>query len=292
MDSIKQNSIKAWILAARPKTLTAAAVPVMVALAMAWRDCKLEFSAVSALLCLLFAWVMQIEANFVNDYFDWKKGNDKEETRLGPLRACSMGWVTPRAMQCAMLVALCLAGCIGLPLMFIGGWEMLIVGLACFLFCFLYTICLSYWALGDVLVLLFFGVVPVCCTYYLQTHTVTTDVFVLSVVCGLVVDLLLIINNYRDIDNDRSAGKRTLIVFIGKEWAEKLYFVIGFISWMYLIVVGGKWASISIPFFILHWHTWHQMKLLKGRELNQVLGMTARNIFIFGVTTAIILLMM
>ena len=171
-EEIKTNSFKAWVLAARPKTLTAAAVPVMIGTAMAWNHTGGEgFRYVAALLCFLFAFVMQIDANFVNDYFDFKRGND-DETRLGPERACAQGWVTDTAMKKALVITTALACLVGLPLIIYGGLEMIAVGAACVAFCFLYTTTLSYIAMGDVLVLVFFGIVPsgLCCVLFPLYH--------------------------------------------------------------------------------------------------------------------------
>ena len=159
MNDIAVNSFKAWMLASRPKTLTGAAVPVMIGLSMAYATLGADgFKVLPAVLCMLFAFVMQIDANFVNDYFDFLRGND-DESRLGPLRACSQGWITAPAMRMALLVTTVLACCIGLPLVLFGGFEMVLVGLACVLFCFLYTTSLSYHGLGDLIVLVFFGLV-------------------------------------------------------------------------------------------------------------------------------------
>ena len=125
---IKTNSPSAWVLAARPKTLTGAAVPVMMGLSLSFADSGVyQFKVVPALLCLLFAFVMQIDANFINDYFDYKKGID-DEHRLGPRRACAQGWVTSAAMKRAIAGTTVLACIVGLPLIFFGGLEMLLVG--------------------------------------------------------------------------------------------------------------------------------------------------------------------
>lgn len=222
---IKTNSIKAWFLAARPVTLSAAAVPVMLGVALAYKDSSANCQWVPALLCLLFAWVMQIDSNFVNDYFDFKRGND-DETRLGPKRACAEGWITERAMKTGIIVTTLLGCAIGLPLVIYGGMAMIWVGVACVAFCFLYTTTFSYHGMGDILVLLFFGIVPVCCTYYVIMpegyKTVSTEVVMAAIACGLVVDTLLVVNNFRDRDNDREAGKRTLIVKLIDRWDEKL----------------------------------------------------------------------
>ena len=175
---------------------------------------------VPALLCFLFAMVMQVDANFVNDYFDFMKGTDDEQ-RLGPKRACAQGWITASAMRSGLFVTTLLACIVGLPLVYYGGWEMIMVGLACVVFCFLYTISFSYIGLGDLLVLVFFGIVPVCMTYWLTAPptaltSIPFAVVLMSIACGLIIDTLLVVNNYRDIDNDRRAGKLTLIVRIGE----------------------------------------------------------------------------
>ena len=151
---IRQNSAKAWMLAARPKTLTGAAVPVMIGLALTINYQLSTFNFIPAVLCLLFAFLMQIDANFINDYFDWKDGLD-DEHRLGPRRACQQGWVTPKAMRWAIAMTTMTACLVGLPLIYYGGWNMVWVGLACVVFCFLYTTLLSRIGLGDLLVLLF-----------------------------------------------------------------------------------------------------------------------------------------
>ena len=210
---IKTDSMKAWLLAARPKTLTGAAVPVMIGGALAYTDAKFYvdgvFSWTAFLLCLLFSFAMQIDANFINDFFDFANGTDDAETRLGPRRACAQGWVKLDSMKRAIAATTCIACIIGLPLVRYGGLEMVLIGILCVVFAFLYTTFFSYQGLGDILVLVFFGIVPVCCTYYVQLHTFTWQVFLASLACGMVIDALLIVNNFRDRDNDRLAGKNT-----------------------------------------------------------------------------------
>ena len=177
---VKKDSLKAWVLAARPKTLSGAAVPVMIGLSLAWTDAQAyyvpgTFNWVAAALCILFAFIMQIDANFINDFVDYAKGTDDRATRLGPERACAQGWVSTEKMKRVIAATTCLACLVGLPLVWYGGLEMIVIGILCVVFCFLYTTHLSYMGLGDVLVLVFFGLVPVCITYYLQLHTVTLD---------------------------------------------------------------------------------------------------------------------
>ena len=261
-NDVKTNSPRAWLLAARPKTLSAAAVPVMVGSALAAADLGADFQVLPCVLCFLFAFIMQIDANFINDYFDFRKGSDRTD-RLGPERACAQGWITPRAMQGGIVVTTLLACVAGLPLLWIGGWELLLVGAVCVLFAFLYTLGLSYRGWGDVLVLVFFGWVPVCFTYYLQTGVWTWASVVCATACGLVIDTLLMVNNFRDRDQDRISGKRTVVVRWGARAGSTGYL------WLGLLMVS------------LH----------QGRALNRVLGMTARNIFLFGLLLTVGLLL-
>ena len=299
--NVKTNSLNAWVLAARPKTLTGASVPVMIGIAFAFKDLSWEnFQIIPALLCTLFAFIMQIDANFVNDYFDCLKGNDDSETRLGPRRACSEGWITLPAMRKGLIATTLLACINGLPLIYYGGWEMILIGLLCVAFCFLYTTKLSYLGLGDLLVLVFFGIVPVCLTYYVilpkGLQTITWQVFVASLACGFIIDTLLVVNNYRDRENDKQANKNTLIVRIGEKRAEQLYHWLGFLGLLLMDSVfifsysSMKTLSLTLLFFYLSLHqkAFTEMKRIKhGKELNKVLGLTARNMFVFGLLATI-----
>ena len=228
---IKKDSIKAWILASRPKTLSGAAVPVMIGLALAYKDSTFyegePFSWVAAVLCILFAWVMQIDANFINDFFDYAKGTDDTSTRLGPRRACAQGWVSVDKMKHAVAITTCIACLIGLPLIMYGGMEMVLIGILCVVFCFLYTTHLSYVGMGDLLVIVFFGIIPVCVPYYIQLHTCSSFIFLMSLACGMVVDTLLIGNKFRDRDTDKTVGKTTLVVEIGEKASLQLYLALG-----------------------------------------------------------------
>lgn len=294
---VKKDSLKAWLLAARPKTLTGAAVPVMIGLAMAWTDAEVHympetFSWTAAVLCLLFAFIMQIDANFVNDFVDYARGADDRETRLGPERACTQGWVSIDKMKQAIAGTTCLACLVGLPLVWYGGLEMIAVGALCVVFCFLYTTHLSYMGLGDMLVLVFFGLVPVCITYYIQLHSVTAEVVVASLACGLVIDALLLVNNFRDRDTDLKAGKRTLVVRIGAKCSLMLYLGVGVMACALGVVFGlnGHWMAFVLPllYLVLHLFTYLKMKKIwYGRALNECLGETARNIFIYGLMVSI-----
>ena len=297
---INTDSLQAWLLAARPKTLSGAAVPVMIGVALAYVDAMQYdgevFSWKAALLCLLFSFAMQIDANFINDFFDFANGADDVETRLGPRRACAQGWVKLDSMKKAIALTTCIACVIGLPLTIYGGMEMILIGILCVVFAFLYTTFFSYQGLGDVLVLVFFGIIPVCCSYYVQIHTVTWQVFLASVACGLVIDALLIVNNFRDRDNDRLAGKKTIIVRLGPTAGLQLYMGVGVAA---LILGGTFWLNghflasvLPLLYLVLHLFTYLKIKrIYQGKALNLCLGETARNIFIYGLCVSIGLLL-
>ena len=298
--NMRVNSVKAWFLAARPKTLTGAAVPVMLGAAYAWyvvQDMSsIEWGALA--LCFLFAFVMQIDANFINDYYDCKKGRDNEE-RLGPLRACQQGWVTMPAMRLAIVLTTLLACAVGLPLIYYGGVEMIAVGVACIVFCFLYTTCLASLGLGDVLVVVFFGLIPCCLTYYVIVPEAWQRLemmpWMLGLVNGLMTDTLLLVNNYRDIDNDRNAGKKTLVVLIGKTRTEWLFLFIVPVA-LCIVLFEFGWTNMNIILcfgvYFFHISTWNEMRRIgQGRALNGTLGKTARNILFFGILISLLVIL-
>ena len=286
-EEIKINSVKAWFLAARPKTLASAFTPVLIGSAMAYMDGK--FSWLPALICLLFAFEMQIAANFINDLYDFLKGTDRED-RLGPERATSQGWISPSAMRNGVFVIVAIACITGSMLLFYTGWQLIIVGLLCILFAFLYTTGpypLSYNGWCDALLLIFFGFVPEGGTYYVQSITWTTDVTVASIVCGLIVDTLLVVNNYRDREADKKSGKRTIIVRFGEPFGRYLYLWLGLIAaWgCFWFLVNGHTYAALLPqlYLIAHIRTWQKMvKIHSGKKLNSILGETSRNMLLFG----------
>lgn len=300
-DNVKTNSIEAWILAARPKTLAGAAVPVMIGVALAMKDATMErFQLLPAILCFLFAFLMQIDSNFINDYFDCVKGNDDVSTRLGPKRACAEGWITLPVMRRGLVATSAIACMVGLPLIWYGGWEMVIVGALCVAFAFLYTTFFSYKGLGDILVLAFFGIVPVCFTYYVimpkDMQSMPWYVITASVGCGFVIDTLLCINNFRDRHNDERDGKKTLIVRLGEKNGARLYNAVGYAGALITVITimqicnHPKIACACIfPFLYYvykHSQSYDKLKeIWNGKELNKVLGMTARDMFIYGLMT-------
>lgn len=292
MDPVKPNSIKAWFLAARPKTLTGAAIPVIIGLSLAIVDGFSTFpisfwgQIFPAVLCLLFALIMQVDANFINDYYDCIKGTDRED-RLGPKRACSEGWITLDKMKKGIATTTVVACLIGLPLIAWGGIWMIFIGLFCVVFAFLYTYYFSYKGAGDILVLIFFGFIPTCIPYYLELKTMTWECLLAGLVIGLVTDNLLMINNFRDRVQDKESGKMTLVVRLGEDWGKYLYLGIGVLATLLCLAffLSGKWEAALFPwaYLLIHFSTWKKMvRINQGKQLNIILGESARNILIFG----------
>lgn len=284
MENVKKNSPYAWFLATRPKTLAAAAMPVCAASALAFAHDS--FRPLPAALCVAFALLMQVAANFINDLFDFLKGTDGED-RLGPERTCAKGWISPRAMRFGIGATLTAAGVCGLSLLPYGGTGLIWIGVACIAFAFLYTTLLSYCGMGDLLVWAFFGFVPVAGTFYVQAGHFVPEVWWTGAACGLVVDTLLVVNNYRDRDTDRQAGKRTLIVALGERFGSIFYLaqgVAGYLCVAMSALHGHIWTAVLPLFYLLpHYLTWRKMtRIGHGRALNRVLGFTSRNILTFG----------
>lgn len=300
MKEIKQNSFRAWLLAARPQTLTGAVIPVLVGTALAFADT--EYKVVPALLCLLFACCMQIAANFINDLFDFLKGSDRKD-RLGPERACAQGWITPSVMKRGIALVIILACIMGLGLLYTswaglphGGWELVVLGVFCIIFAFLYTTILSYQGWGDLLVLIFFGFVPVGGTYYVQAYTVTPDVVVASIICGLVIDTLLVVNNYRDRKQDALSGKRTLIVRLGEPFGRYCYLCLGIVAALLSFWFVKEWNVVSmilpVIYFYAHIRAWWRMsKIRSGKKLNSILVDTSLNILLMGIILSIMIIL-
>lgn len=283
--------IKEWFLAARPKTLLVGVAPVLAGSALAYAFGK--FNWIPALICLVFALLAQITSNFVNDYYDFKKGTDRED-RLGPERAVATGKISAKAMWRATLITISLALLVGLSLIYYGGWWLIGVGALVAVFAFAYSggpYPLSYHGLGDIAVLIFYGIVPVVFTYYVQAHDFPVDVWLASIGVGLAGVNVLIVNNYRDMETDAVSGKRTTVVIFGRERMALVYLgncilaynlgyaVIGYTSFL--------WIAVSFPFVIFSVMLWFKLQSLRGKALNKVLGMTALNVLLFAVCLSI-----
>ena len=287
MKEIKPNSLYAWMLAARPKTLAGAATPVIIGTALAYSVG--QFQWIPALICLLFASLMQIAANFINDLFDYLKGTDRED-RLGPERACAQGWISAKAMKAGIIVVIVIACLLGCSLLLYAGWELIIVGLLCVIFAFFYTTGpypLSYHGWGDLLVIIFFGFVPVGGTYYVQALGWSPNVTIASLICGLAVETLLIVNNYRDRVEDKLSGKKTLIVRFGAKFGSYLYLFVGIAAALLCLLLTPRTTSIvavMLFYLVLHMSTWRKMvKINSGKKLNSILGESSRNMLLLSI---------
>jgi len=287
VQKVEKNSLKAWMLASRPKTLAAGSVPVLVASGLAAHDG--HFKLVPALLCLAFALLAQIASNFSNDYYDYIKKTDNED-RLGPARAVASGWIDPQRMLYGTLVTIALACAFGLGLIYYGGWEMIVVGAVCVVSLMAYTAGpwpLAYHGLGDLFVLVFFGFVAVVFSFYVQTLTFHYLAFVGGAVVGLAAVNILVLNNYRDRDTDKKSHKKTTIVLFGETFGRWFYLFNGILACLLCLLFFREsivWAAI-LPFLYLipHYMTWKKMvSINRGKALNSLLGETSGNLLILG----------
>lgn len=253
--------IQIWIQATRPKTLVAAIVPVTVGTCLAFDAGELD--AIPALLCLVFALLVQIGTNFANDYYDHRRGADTVQ-RLGPVRTVASGLILPSAMMRATAVVLGLAFLVGLGLLPYGGWKLLVVGIVSLICAIAYTggpFPLAYLGLGDLFVVGFFGLVSVGFTYFVQTGEFTGDAWLAGLAVGLVVNNLLVVNNYRDVEEDRRSGKKTLAVRLGRSFS----------IWQYWLQTLGACACIAGLAVVDAWF-WLLPMMVLGFMGRQVLG--------------------
>ncbi len=290
--SIQIAPVQAWIMAARPRTLPAAASPVLVAAALALRNDV--FQLPSALACLLISLLMQIGANFANDLFDHERGTDTNE-RLGPTRVTAAGIISPSQMRLAIALVFGLASLLGIFLALRGGWPVVILGLTIILAALAYSggpFPYGYYALGDIFVFLSFGVAAVCGTYYVQALALPLSVWWVSVPIGLLTVNILVVNNTRDIPTDTAANKRTLAVLLGREGMLSEYlaclvgaYLVPLGLWTFgLISIGGLLSWLSLPQAALLFREFSQSD---GRSLNKTLGDTAQLAFVYAILFSI-----
>lgn len=247
------SSFHIWLMAARPRTLPAAAAPVLVGTAYA--GTLGTFRPLTFVATLLGALLIQIGTNLSNDYSDARRGADTED-RLGPVRVTAGGLVPPKQVLIATYVAFGLAVLVGVYLIVTSGWELLLVGIASILAGVLYTggpRPYGYEGLGEVFVFLFFGLVAVTGTFFAQTEQLAWEAFVLAVPVGLLATAILMVNNIRDLETDRRAGKRTLAVRLGRDRARigyALLVYLAFVTAPLAWVFGGEQLS---PWLLLPW---------------------------------------
>lgn len=282
---------RAWVLATRPKTLPAAIIPVLVGTAVAVAIGK--FAALPALAALLGAMLIQIGTNLANDYFDFKKGADTHE-RLGPLRVTQAGLISETAVRNAMIATFALSALVGVYLVAIGGWPILVIGILSILSGVAYTggpYPLGYNGLGDIFVFIFFGLVAVTGTVWVQALEWSFVALITSIPVGLLSVAILIVNNYRDMDTDVKAGKRTMAVRMGKNATQKQYaFTLAAAYIVPIIqVISGQTSPmvlltlLSLPLAVKRYR---EFTSLTGSALNPVLEKTAKLLVIFGILYA------
>ncbi len=279
-------SLSVWLLAARPKTLPAAVAPVLIGTVMAYVDGG--FHLWSALSALCGALLIQIGTNYANDYADYVKGTDTAE-RVGPVRITQAGLVSPAAVRNAATLIFGLALLIGVYLVYRGGWPVVVIGLSSIMFGALYTSGpspLAYNGSADLFVLIFFGPVAVGGTYYVQTLAITESVLIAGLAPGLFSVAILTVNNLRDIDNDRAAGKRTLAVRFGKSFAFGEYVLaIGAACLVpvYLFAFGGGPVTVLAAVAVLPvaLPNVSDMRLQTGSALNNTLAATGRLLLLY-----------
>ncbi len=285
---------RAWLLAIRPKTLPAALAPVLVGTALAFADGA--FAPGPALAATLAALLLQMGSNIANDYFDFLKGADTPE-RTGPLRVAASGLLSLQELRRGMVAVFGLAALVGLYLIAVGGWPILAVGVAAILAALLYTggpLPYGYVGLGDLFVFLFFGLVAVMGTYYVQAGTVTQGSLLAALPVGLLITAILVVNNLRDIDSDRRAGKRTLAVLLGRTGARAEYLLLlagAYLSPLLLLALDGRSPWVLLPGLTLPLaRKWARLVLDDARygpPLNQALAGTAQLALLFSLLLAL-----
>jgi 1,4-dihydroxy-2-naphthoate octaprenyltransferase len=292
MTEVGPGSTRAWILAARPATLTAAFAPVAVGTACAWRVGGFRWDA--ALAALLGAFLIQIATNFANDMFDFQKGADTEE-RLGPTRAAQAGLLSVRQLRRGIIVTFMLALGMGIYLTWIAGPAVIVIGLASMTAGLAYTggpFPLAYNGLGDVFVMVFFGFVAVCGTTFVQALFVPQIAWAASVPIGALATGILVVNNVRDFEGDARAGKTTLVVRFGREGGVREYaflLTVAYATPVVMFVLGWTSAWVCLPLLTVLWAVRLLRSLVndRGVALNQTLSETAKLLSLFGILFAI-----
>jgi len=282
------STVEAWILAARPRTLTAAIAPVLAGTGLAaFHDTLAWAPAVAALVGAIF---IQIGTNLANDYYDFMRGSDTEE-RVGPLRVTQAGILAPETVRRGMVVVLAAAILVGVYLVWVAGWPIVWIGLASVACAVLYTggpFPLAYHGLGDVFVFVFFGLIAVGGTYFVQALAWPSDALLAGTGLGALSTAILVVNNLRDIETDEKAGKRTLAVRLGAR-GTKMEYLATFL------------VAAAVPVIGVVWYGWPPLALLAlgvaplcitpirtvfsysdARELIPALGGTARVVVLYG----------
>lgn len=288
------SKLLCWIKAIRPQTLFVSISSVMLATAAAMQVTEIEW--LPACLCLVFAILAQITSNLANDYADFINGSDKN--RIGPPRMTSSGLISPRAMYYATVLCAILAFFTGLPLIWWGGWWLLIPGIIIIISAIAYSsgpFAFSYHYLGDIAVIVFFGIIPVSFTFYILTETFNYRILLEGLLLGLIINELLIVNNYRDMEQDAMNNKKTTVLLFGRKSAKFIFVMIPYIVtlltfWLLSDRVEIKNSIVGfIPFVI--YVTFVNLRFVKAEkeELNKLLVMASLESIVYTFSTILAL---
>ena len=299
-----KRQLKIWMECFRLRTLPVSLSGVIMAIGLAvWYG---HFQWVPAVLCVIFALLAQIVSNTANEYFDYLNGADKPG-RVGPRRGVTEGDIKPNTLRNVVIALLIAAGVTGCCLIPYGGWWLLPVGIVIALAALAYSTGpypLSYHGLGELMVFIFFGLVPVNLTYYVMALRFDPLVILASITIGLLGVNVLLVNNYRDMEDDRESGKRTSVVIFGRQPAALAYLINGYTGMAMLsalwVMIAARWQvwrqlplwtlAIPVVYLVLHTVTWYRLTRRDGAALNPLLGATARNMLIFTLLLTIALI--
>lgn len=277
----------------RLRTLPVSASGVLLAIGIAvWQN---HFRWIPAILCLVFALMAQVVSNFANEYYDYRRGADKKG-RVGPRRGVTEGDIEPKTLRNVTYLTLAIACLVGCGLIPYGGWPMIPVGIMIAVFALAYSAGpypLSYHGLGEFTVFLFYGMVPVIFSYYVIAGRMDALAVLGGITIGFMGVNVLLVNNYRDMDDDIDAGKRTAVVIFGRKLAAAAYLFNGYMAiamlsplWfmIYLNDCLSHWVYlVPLLYLVMHTITWIKLNRRTGATLNPLLGETARNMLIFTV---------
>lgn len=293
------KQLKIWIEALRLRTLPVSLSGVVIAVALAYYRGCLRWTP--AVLCLLFALLAQIVSNLANEYYDYLRGADKKG-RVGPRRGVTEGDIKPDTLKWVTVCTLVAACAVGCGLLFYGPWWLLVVGVVIALAALAYSAGpypLSYHGLGEAAVFVFFGLVPVNLTYFIQSGAFDAIVVFASISIGLMGVNVLLVNNYRDMEDDIDAGKHTSVVIFGRKLAATAYLINGFVA---VSILSPLWVRLSlfsswlclvpaVVYLAIHTANWWKLCHSTGAALNPLLGATARAMLLFTALLAVALVM-
>ncbi len=282
------KKIKTWVEAVRVRTL-----PVSIAGVLSGAACAVttgQYQILPIILCLLFAILAQTASNFANEYYDFRAGFDKAG-RESPRRGVTEGDITPSSMRTATFVTLGLACGVGCSLIYWGGWWLIAVGLLIAIGVMAYSTGpypLSHHGLGEIAVMIFFGIIPVNFTCYLATGSFSTLSVISSVITGLMGTNVLLVNNYRDQPDDAAVGKRTLAVIFGTRFASLFYMFNGIVAAVLAFSYLPGCSYISAGYLVCHLFLYNFMRTHRGAVLNPILGMTACLMLLFSILQLVV----